>query len=138
MCTFAVLFDSVPFFALSLEGRPGRGELPFPVAFNRCLIPSSDAGLAAFAARRCCPQVWVNQRRESGPTFEAQSHGFRNSLSTLRSLPPAAAVVGSRKTRFRLVANLCRFQGSNKVSINFIYIDFLLSRLCLSQTHLGM
>jgi hypothetical protein len=35
MCTFAVLYDSVPFFALSLEGRPRRREL----LFAGCLQP---------------------------------------------------------------------------------------------------
>lgn len=88
LCAFAVFYDSVPFFALSLEGRPWGGELL--LAGGPPPVPHSvlGRGLAAFAARRCCPRGWVIRRHESSPTFEAQSHGLRTRcLRFARSLP---------------------------------------------------
>jgi hypothetical protein len=72
------LFDSVPFFALSFEGRLRAGELSL-TGLGRCLIPSLGR--------------WSRRLR---------------SASMLRSLPPGAAVVARARLTSRLVANLCR------------------------------
>ena len=114
---FAVLYDSASFFALSLEGRPRSGELP---------LAGGSATGASFRPRTRSRRLRSASMLPPGvgnPKAREQSH-FRSSitrpshsLSTLRTLPPVATVVGVRKTRFWVVANLCQLQGSNKVSV---------------------
>jgi hypothetical protein len=135
LCTFAMLYDSVPFFALGREGRPGSGELPFAGLAGASFRPSI-AGLAAFAARRCRPRGWVTRRHESCPTFEAPSHGFRTrclrfarSLPTLRLSAHARLASGGWPTPSGGRAPT-RFQS-------FHLHDFLLSRLSCRKPTLG-
>jgi hypothetical protein len=74
------------------------------IAARRCLIPSMTACLAASRRIRYCPLLMKRRGLQHKLSFGAQSRG----LST-RCLRFAGRVDATpRKTRFRLVANLCR------------------------------
>jgi len=114
----------------------GAGSCRWPVALPPVPHSVLGRGLAAFAARRCCPRGWVIRRHESSPTFEAPSHGLRTRcLRFARSLPSQRLSAYARLASgwwptFASCRAPTRFQS-------FHLHDFLLSRLSCRKPTLG-
>ena len=99
---------------LAFEDDQARGESLFPATFVRglrrcrCLIPRLGRWLAASRRFGSVPASSVTTRTPAIRTLSGLHHAALRSLSTLRGFPLPAGIVRPRKTRFRLVASLCR------------------------------
>ena len=88
--------------------RCGELLLPAAFAFCRCLSPHRRRFLAASRRLGSAGAHCTATATHDILSFEALSRGSRTRCLRFAAFLPALAVVPPRKTRFRLVANLCR------------------------------